>query len=151
MSDMKFSRETDYAIRCLLFMARDPLRIFSVGEISGAREIPSSFLAKILQKLAKAGITSSARGAQGGFRLVANPDRISLLSVIEALEGPLALNDCLVDGRSCQLLDRCSAHAAWKDIRGEITGVMRRYTLRHLLDREGAHPAAQIHQTGEGS
>jgi Rrf2 family nitric oxide-sensitive transcriptional repressor len=148
---MKISRETDYAIRCLLFMARDPLRIFSVGEISGARVIPPSFLAKILQKLARAVITSSARGAGGGFRLIASPDRITLLSVIEALEGPMPLNDCLVGGRSCLLIDRCSAHVAWKEIRGEIAGIMRRYTIRQLLDREEVKPAGEIHLTGEGS
>lgn len=148
---MKISRETDYAIRCLLFMARNPGMVFSVGEISGPQAIPPSFLAKILQKLARAGITSSTRGAGGGFRLAASPDGISLLSVIEALEGPLAVNDCLVDGKACLPSARCSAHAAWKEIRVEIAGIMRRYTLRWLLDREAEQFAGKIQLTGERS
>jgi Rrf2 family protein len=148
---MKISRETDYAIRCLLFMARDPLQVFSVGKISGPQKMPPSFLAKILQKLTRAGITTSARGAGGGFRLTESPDRITLLSVIEALEGPLALNDCLAEGTTCVRADGCSAHSAWKEIRGEIVRTMGRYTLRRLLDREEGRRAGGIHPTGEGT
>jgi Rrf2 family protein len=97
-SNMKIARETDYAVRCLLFMARSPLAIHTVGEIAESQKIPSCFLAKILQKLVRAGLLSSSRGVRGGFRFRRNPRDVTLLSAIEAVEGPLALDGRRVEG-----------------------------------------------------
>lgn len=136
---MKISRETDYAIRCLLFMAGNPVKNHPVGRIARSREIPQSFLAKILQKLVRAGILTSARGTSGGFRLFRSPGDITLLQVIEAIEGPLALNDCLMENRTCSMESRCGAHMAWKEIRKVLAADLDRYSLRKLLDLE-RHP-----------
>ena len=66
---MQITRETDYAIRCVLHLARQPRRVAPAAEIAAATQVPRIFLAKILQRLAKAGIVVSQRGVQGGFSL----------------------------------------------------------------------------------
>jgi len=135
---MKIARETDYAIRCLLHMAKRPGSICTVREISGLRGIPPIFLAKILQKMGRAGIAESVRGARGGFRLARHPGEITLLSVIEAVEGPLAPNDCLVDGNRCSQVERCSVHPVWKELRELLSAKLGAISLQHLAEREEA-------------
>lgn len=148
---MKIARETDYAIRCVLLMARTPARFFTVREISTVQDIPSSFLAKILQKLSRAGITASARGSRGGFRLVMDPGDITLLTVIEAVEGRLAPNDCLVEDRSCSRAGRCAVHPVWREVREEISGRLGSHTIRKLIDAEDAVNRREIGLAGEAS
>lgn len=151
MSCMKIARETDYAVRCLLHMARRPDGIFTVREISGPRGIPPAFLAKILQKLGKAGIASSVRGARGGFRLARHPGAITLLSVIEAVEGPLAPNECLVEGNRCSQATRCAVHPVWRELREVLAVKLGKVTLQRLVEQEDAMNLAEFGLTGEGT
>lgn len=146
---MKIGRETDYAIRCLLFIAANPVGNYPVGRIARSRGIPHSFLAKILQKLVRAGILVSARGTSGGFRLSRNPAEITLLNIIEAIEGPLALNDCLVETRTCSMASKCGAHTAWKEIRKALAAHLDGYSLRKLLDLEGQPQTSKSGITAE--
>jgi len=148
---MKIARETDYAIRCLLHMAKRPGSICTVREISAPRGIPPVFLAKILQKMGRAGIAESVRGARGGFRLARHPGEITLLSVIEAVEGPLAPNDCLVDGNRCSQAERCSVHPVWKELRGLLSNMLGAISLQHLAEREGAAEPKGFELAKEGS
>lgn len=134
---MKITRETDYAIRCLMFMARDPKKVHSVTELFEPLDIPRSFLAKVLQNLTSAGLLSSTRGATGGFVLVKAPDEITLLDVIAATQGSIVLNDCLVAGKSCSRKNRCSAHPAWKKIQGTIVTELSKYTIMMLSESDG--------------
>lgn len=150
MSDMKIARETDYAVRCLLHMARRPGGIFTVREISGPRGIPPMFLAKILQKLGKAGIASSVRGARGGFRLSRRPREITLLSVFEAVEGPLTPNECLVEGSRCSQADRCSVHPVWRELRETLVEKLGTVTLKQLAEREDAVGQQEFDIAGGG-
>ncbi|MBI5419065.1 MAG: Rrf2 family transcriptional regulator [Deltaproteobacteria bacterium] len=147
---MRISRETDYAIRCLIFMARRPLKVHTVMEVARPRGIPPSFLAKILQKFVKSGILSSARGVRGGFRLTRSPADITLLQVIEAVEGPISLNDCMVERETCSLASRCAAHSAWKEIQGVLAAKLGEYTIRMLADQEEYTPAFEAGIAEEG-
>jgi Rrf2 family protein len=92
----------------------------SVSEIAKPMRIPKSFLAKILQKLLKAGLVESSRGINGGFQLAKSPKEISLLDVIEAIEGPVAMNSCAIDKKLCKLSNTCSVHPIWVEIRKEV-------------------------------
>lgn len=135
---MKIARETDYAIRCLLQMAQRPGGRHTVRTLSALRGIPSTFLAKILQKLGKAGIVSSARGSGGGFRLARLPGDITVLSMIEAVEGPLAPNACIVERNRCSQADRCAVHPLWRECRELLAEKLGKVTLQHLAEREDA-------------
>lgn len=130
---MQITRETDYAIRCVLHLAESPGKRMMVDEIARAKQIPKSFLAKILQKLVKAGIVRSFRGVKGGFSLAKSPEGISLLEVIVTIEGTVALNRCVVNRRLCSLSDICSVHPVWMQISEMVRRQLGRCTFAKLL------------------
>jgi Rrf2 family protein len=93
---MQITRSGEYGLRGLLFLARRPSNGFVfVSEISKYQHIPETFLAKIFQRLSKAGLLRSSRGSKGGFSLGKPAGSISMREVIEAIDGPIALNRCL--------------------------------------------------------
>src|SRR5512134_482543 len=111
---MQVTREGDYGIRSVLYLARQPFKKVSfVNEIAEEYKIPRSFLAKILQKLVKAKIVRSYRGVKGGFSLSRQAKDISVLDVLEAIEGRVALNICLVDRKKCDFSKTCPIHSVW--------------------------------------
>jgi len=130
---MMIRRETDYAIRCVLYLAERCDGVVMVNEISGAMKIPRSFLAKILQKLTKARIVKSYRGVKGGFRLRKRPADVSLLDVIEAIEGPLAMNKCVIDRRACSMTGSCTVHPVWVEICRSVEKRLKSHTFADLL------------------
>ena len=91
---MKLTRETDYAIRALTFLVQSPDHV-DAKVIALSQSIPESFAFKVLRKLLAAGILESIRGANGGYKLKKSPDDITLLDIIEAIEGLPTLNSCL--------------------------------------------------------
>ncbi|MFA5354936.1 MAG: Rrf2 family transcriptional regulator, partial [Thermodesulfovibrionales bacterium] len=104
---MQITRETDYAVRCVTYLVLKQDQVVMVDEIASENLIPKSFLSKILQKLVKAGIVKSYRGVKGGFQLAREPKKISLLDVVEATEGPLSLNQCVIDENRCCRSNSC--------------------------------------------
>ena len=117
---MLVTRETDYAIRCVLYLARDFDQVSSVGEIAQRMSIPKSFLAKILQRLVREGIVESIRGMKGGFRLLRQPDEITLLEVFTAMQGVAPVNTCAIDKRRCRMSPSCAVHSIWAEIRSDV-------------------------------
>lgn len=98
---MQLSRKADYALRAVAFVAQlKKGELASIGRIAAARGIPREFLAKILKELTRAGILVSFQGVTGGYRMARAPKEVSFLDVIEAMEGPVAVNLC-VDGSHC--------------------------------------------------
>ncbi len=113
-SSMQLTRAADYAIRVMIHLATlsTNQRVFlpSLAEATGA---PSSFLSKVLQALSRAGMVSSRRGQMGGFEILDCGRHASIREVAEAIDGPIHLNDCLVDGKSCSRKAWCPAHSIW--------------------------------------
>ncbi len=130
---MQITRQTDYAIRCVLYLAEHPDEVKVVDEIAKAKSIPKVFLAKILQKLSKAGIVRSYRGVKGGFELARRPKQISLLDIIEAIEGPVAMNICAIDRRLCNMSNSCLVHPVWVKLRMDTENKLRRYSIDKLI------------------
>src|SRR5512139_1808072 len=130
---MQLTREGDYGIRSVLYLARQPYKKISfVTEISEEYKIPRSFLAKILQKLVKAKIVRSYRGVKGGFSLARQAKDISMLDVLEAIEGRLAMNLCLEDKRKCDFSRHCPIHSVWVTAQSKVTEVLRKSTFEDL-------------------
>ena len=129
---MLVTRETDYAVRCALYLARKQDHLANVGEIAKEMHIPKLFLAKILQRLVRGGIVESVRGAQGGYRLIKKPADVTLLDVFTAMQGTAPVNLCAVDKRLCQLSSKCTVHPVWVDIRKEVEKRLKRETLEAL-------------------
>lgn len=135
---MQITRETDYAIRCVLYLTSRTDRVVMVDEISREMAAPKSFLAKILQKLVKADIARSFRGVKGGFQLSREPRDITLLDVIEAVEGSIALNACVLDRTVCGFSSTCAVHPVWTGLRDEFNDLLKKH---NFADIAGMKPA----------
>ncbi len=131
---MLVTRETDYAVRCVVYLAKEQDRIASVGEIAEQMHIPKSFLAKILQQLVREGIVESIRGVNGGFRLLKKPDHITLLEVLTAIQGIAPVNICAIDKRLCSMTSHCGVHPVWLEIRREIERRLATRSISSLLE-----------------
>lgn len=129
---MQITRETDYAIRCVLYLTSKTDRIVMVDEIAREMATPKSFLAKILQKLVKADIARSFRGVKGGFQLGREPKDITLLDVIVAIEGLIALNACVLDKSVCGFSGTCAVHPIWISLRGEFNELLARHNFADI-------------------
>jgi Rrf2 family protein len=129
---MEITRETDYAIRCVLYLSGKGDSVIMADEISRAMSVPKSFLSKILQKLSKAGVVTSFRGVKGGFRLARKPKQISLLDIIEAIEGPAAMNRCALDASLCNFSGTCTVHPVWVRLRKRVEDYLRKTDFRTL-------------------
>ena len=108
---MRINRETDYAIRIVLCLASHNRRI-SAREIAVEMKITHAFALKILHKLNNNGFVASEQGVAGGYVLLRHPKTISLLDIVEVIDGPIAINLCLQEGSSCERLEKtqCPVH-----------------------------------------
>jgi Rrf2 family protein len=131
---MEITRETDYAIRCVYYLTRNRDTVVMVDEIARSMTMPKSFLAKIVQKLAKAGIVKSFRGMKGGFQLAKEPEKLNLYDVIEAIQGEVFINRCAVDNKFCSRRTRCAVHPVWKEIGQKLIEQLKEYNFA-LLSR----------------
>lgn len=132
---MEITRAAEYAIRGVLDLCSQPAGSVSLlSEISERQEIPPSFLSKILQKLAKDGIVSSSRGAGGGFMIGKDPREITLLEVLEAVEGRVALNVCLDNGKVCGNRPTCAVHPVWREVQEQMLNRLRSKSFAELAE-----------------
>ncbi len=133
---MQLTRREEYGLKGLVFLAKQPKRgVVLVGEISKVQGIPKQFLAKIFQRLSKAGVLRSVRGAKGGFTLGRPAGQITMREVIEALEGPIAINRCLLRRGECQEEEGCSLRGVWEEAQEGLLGVLGRTTIADLVNR----------------
>lgn len=133
---MQITRAADYAVRVMVHLASlPPGTTLRRPEIAEATEVPESFLSKVLQQLVQAGMISSQRGSGGGFRLVAESRNLSLLDVLEAIEGPTRLNACLEPGASCGRKGWCAAHVVWSEAQAALVHVLRSISIARLASR----------------
>ncbi len=138
---MEITRATEYAVRCVLHLALEPGdRIVPRREIAAAREIPEQFLGKIAQRLARAGIIRILQGARGGYQLSVSADKITLLAVVEAAEGDLGLNTCVMHAKACSRTCVCAAHRVWTEARRQLRATLGSVTFAELAAQEGPLP-----------
>jgi Rrf2 family protein len=133
---MLITRETDYAVRTVLYLARKSGRMVSVTEIAEAMQIPKTFLAKLLQRLVKHHVLLSSRGVSGGFQLAKKPSAITLLDIMVAMQGPAGINICAVDSNRCGLSSTCTVHPVWVAIRKEVEKRLDRVTIAKLIRKK---------------
>ncbi len=143
---MIITRATEYAIRAVLYMATQPPgEIVYKRDICKAQEVTPAFLTKILQPLIKEGIVGSQRGVGGGFFLTRDPAEITLLDVVKTQEGPVYLNQCLIEQGSCSREFFCPVHGAWKEIREEFMAMLDRYNFASLANQQNQfHPESLL-------
>ena len=129
------TRNTDYAIRALAFIAKHEKKILSVTQLVERLKIPRPFLRKILQILNKKKLLSSYKGQGGGFRLAVTPDRIRLLDLIEVFQGRFRLNECAFKKRICPNIKSCELKKRIDRIQKYVISELKDITLLSLLKK----------------
>jgi len=131
---MKITHEADYATRAILHLSRTQTdKLIPTNEIAKRQNIPSSFLAKIIVQLSIAGLLHTSRGANGGVKLARKPQNITLLEVIEAIDGPIRLNICVENESDCIFENNCPMQAVWCDAQNEMITKLRNTNFAQLI------------------
>lgn len=134
---MQLTRAGDYGIQGMLHLASLPQgKEALIGDIARARDLPVSFLAKIFQNLSKAGLIHSHRGAKGGVVLSRPPGEISVLDIIEGIEGKVYLNRCLAGDESCKRQNVCPMHFVLLQAQRSLMLTFEKFSLQDLYDIE---------------
>ena len=118
---MQITRQADYAVRAVMYLAQlGPEQRAATSQIAQEQSIPPSFLAKIVSQLSVAGLLQTSRGARGGVSLARPPEQISLLEVVEAIDGPILLNECVSPNGVCVFGDSCPMKPVWCDTQAQL-------------------------------
>jgi Rrf2 family protein len=126
------NRDVDYAARALTFMARANKPTVSVAQMQAQVGVSGPFLRKIMQKLHKAGIVHAVKGKGGGFAMARHPDKITLKQLMETLQGPLRLNDCVFGEKVCQRHAACLLRHKMAGIEGRLLAEVAAVTIKDL-------------------
>lgn len=132
------TRDTDYAVRALIFMAEHKKKIVSVAELVKKLKIPRPFLRKILQALNKRRVLKSYKGLGGGFVLAEPANKIFLVDLIKTFQGPLKLNDCLFKKKICPNRGICTLRRKISNIEENVISELRPITIASLIERGGS-------------
>ncbi|MDD2688732.1 MAG: Rrf2 family transcriptional regulator [Candidatus Omnitrophica bacterium] len=127
------TRDTDYAVRALTYIANHKDKTISVSELVEALRIPRPFLRKILQILNKKRILKSLKGQGGGFNLAITPDKIFIADLMEIFQGPLKINECIFKKRICPGRNLCILKMKIDTIEDYVIKQLRSISLEVLL------------------
>jgi len=118
---MQITRQADYAIRAVMYLSKlGANQRAATSQVAKEQSIPPSFLAKIISQLSIAGLLHTSRGARGGVMLARPPQEISLLDVVEAIDGPISLNECVGAEGTCTFGEKCELHDVWCEAQEEL-------------------------------
>lgn len=133
---MKISTKGRYGWRILLDLALYGETPRLMREIAASQGISEKYISRLMNPLNKAGFVRSIRGVKGGFVLAKNPADITLLAVVEAMEGRVAVVECVTDKTFCAKSNDCSACKMWTGLSAEIRQAMAKVTLADLTAAE---------------
>ncbi|MEN6410294.1 MAG: Rrf2 family transcriptional regulator [Anaerolineaceae bacterium] len=140
---MQITRQADYALRAMLYLAKmEPNQRAATSQIAEEQHIPPSFLAKIISQLSIAGLIHTSRGARGGVSLSRSPENITVLEVIESIDGPVALNECTADKTACLFGPDCPLRPIWCDAQEELVERLRTTSFAQFIKTAEAVPAS---------
>jgi Rrf2 family protein len=130
---MQITRQADYAVRAVYYLTKlGPDNRAATSQIAKEQRIPPSFLAKIISQLSVAGLLHTSRGARGGVSLARDPEEISLLDVVEAIDGPILLNECVADDGSCTFSEDCPMRPIWCEAQEHLVGKLKGTSFSNL-------------------
>lgn len=133
---MQITRQADYAVRAVLHLAKmGGTERSATSAIAREQNIPPSFLAKIISQLSIAGLLHTSRGARGGVTLARDPKDITLLEVVEAIDGPIQLNECVGNSGACMFDKACPIKPVWCDAQEELVRRLKATNFADLLSK----------------
>ncbi len=142
---MKISTKARYGTRALLDLALQQTDApVQLKEIAQRQDLSPSYLEHLFIPLITAGIVKSARGSRGGVTLARSPGDIKLKEIVEALEGPISLVDCLDGSGECARSGRCATQDVWEALTGAIADILDRTTLEDLVERQRRKERAAV-------
>ena len=130
---LRVTKLTDYASVVLTVLASDPATVLSASELADRAGLEMPTVAKLLKPLAQAGLVEGFRGANGGYRLAREAAAISLIEIVEAMEGPLGMTECSVHAGQCGIEHSCGARANWRRINDVVADALRGVSLAQML------------------
>jgi len=130
-------RNTDYALRLTAALAAqyDSGKVLSARALSQVHNVPYTLACKLLQKYQQAGFIKSVMGPRGGFALARRPSEITLLELIETIQGNMKVNRCMAGPHICSLREECPLHPKLADLQEEIQRYLRNTTLAELVNK----------------
>ena len=129
---LRVTKLTDYASVVLTVLASDPAAVLSASELAERAGLEVPTVAKLLKPLAQAGLVEGFRGANGGYRLARPAGGISLIEIVEAMEGPLGMTECSAPTSQCGIEDSCGMRASWRRINDVVADALRAVTLADM-------------------
>ena len=138
----KLSKKADYGLIAMKHLAiRRDEQACSANEIAEEYGISATLMAKVLQKLAKQGLVAAKHGSGGGYQLAKQPERISALEVLTAIDGPVLITSCVTSHGNCDATDRCSIKEPLQRVNESILGVLSTVTIAQLSEDRMQEPA----------
>jgi len=136
---MQITRQADYAVRAVMYLAKKGSQRAATSQVAQDQRIPPSFLAKIISQLSIAGLLHTSRGARGGVTLAREPKEISLLEVVEAIDGPIQLNECVGEDGTCTFSSDCPIQPIWCDAQDELVKKLKHTNFEQLMGNGYKH------------
>ena len=138
---LRISKLTDYGTVLLAHLAGDPAAVCSAADVAAATGIGLATVSKLLKSLARSGLVTSTRGANGGYRLARDPRDISAADVIDALEGPVSITECSASDSNCDYESVCNVGSSWQRINVAIRRALEDVSLIDLLRAKSPVPS----------
>ena len=137
---MQLTRAAEYALRGMSHLARvDNGELCQISDLAKLEDVPETFMRKIVHILSRSGLIRSLRGKNGGITLRDDPKKITVLQVIEAVEGPIALNICMIGPDECDRQDTCAMCNVWAEAQSNLKNLKEK-RLNTALDKVKEHP-----------
>ena len=130
---LRVTKLTDYASVVLSVLAARPDEVLSATGLAEQAGLEVPTVAKVLKPLAQAGLVEAFRGVNGGYRLARDADAISLIEIVEAIEGPLGMTECSIHAGHCGIEHSCGVRANWRRINDVVADALRGVTLAEML------------------
>jgi Rrf2 family protein len=137
---LRLTKRTDYAVRACLLLAVSPDVPVSNRRIAQRMVVPDRFLPQVLSDLARAGIIESTSGKLGGYRLSRDPTDLTLLELIETMEGPSRSETCVLEEHPCSGDSACALHSVWSAAQSAFLQVLAGTTLAEIAARQWTVP-----------
>lgn len=144
---LRVTKLTDYATVVLTVLAARPSDVLSASELAERAGLEVPTVSKLLKPLAQAGLVEGFRGARGGYRLARPASAISLVEIVEAMEGPLAMTECSLDHGECGISGHCGVRGNWRRINDVVHAALRDVSLAQMLG-DGPVPAPSPQSSG---
>ena len=130
---LRVTKLTDYATVVLTALAARPRDVMSAAELAEQSGLEAPTVSKLLKPLAQAGLVEGFRGANGGYRLARDASAISLVEIVEAMEGPLAMTECSLHDGQCGISEQCGVRGNWRRINDVVADALRAVSLAQML------------------